>query len=55
MAGPMARSLADLRLMLQVVSDPGGHDPEVQPVPWRQARAISLTRSYGRFGALPWD
>jgi Asp-tRNA(Asn)/Glu-tRNA(Gln) amidotransferase A subunit family amidase len=43
MAGPTARSLADLRLMLQVVSGPGSHDPEVPPVPWRQARPITLT------------
>jgi Asp-tRNA(Asn)/Glu-tRNA(Gln) amidotransferase A subunit family amidase len=34
-ARPMARSLADLRLMLQVISGPDRHDPEVPPVPWR--------------------
>jgi hypothetical protein len=44
MARPMTRSLADLRLMLQVISGPDGHDSEVPPVPWRQARPMKLTR-----------
>ena len=35
-AGPMARSIADLRLALQVISGPDGRDPEVPPVPWRE-------------------
>jgi Asp-tRNA(Asn)/Glu-tRNA(Gln) amidotransferase A subunit family amidase len=42
-ARPMTRSLADLRLMLQVISGPDGQDPEVPPVPWRQARPMKLT------------
>lgn len=41
-AGPMARSVTDLRLALQVISGPDGHDPEVAPVPWRDAVAPEL-------------
>ena len=41
-AGPIARSVADLRLALQVISGPDGHDPEVPPVPWRQAEPADL-------------
>jgi hypothetical protein len=43
MAGLMARSVADLPLMLQAISGPDGHDPEVPPVPWRQAGPVELT------------
>ena len=41
-AGPMARSVADLRLALEVISGPDGHDPEVPPVPWRPAGPAGL-------------
>lgn len=41
-AGPMARSVADLRLALEVISGPDGHDPEVPPVPWRSAGPVGL-------------
>ena len=41
-AGPMARSIADLRLALQVISGPDGRDPEVPPVPWRQNGPVEL-------------
>ena len=36
-AGPMARSLEDLRLALQVIAGPDGHDTHVPQVPWREA------------------
>ena len=32
-AGPMARSIADLRLALRLIAGPDGRDPEVPPVP----------------------
>lgn len=41
-AGPMTRSVADLRLALEVISGPDGHDPEVPPVPWRPAGPAEL-------------
>ena len=41
-AGPMARSVGDLRLALELISGPDGHDPEVPPVPWRQAGPVGL-------------
>jgi len=41
-AGPIARSVADLRLALEVISGPDGHDPEVPPVPWRRAGPVEL-------------
>src|SRR6266550_8024634 len=34
-AGPMARSVEDLRLAMQVIAGPDGGDPEVPPVSWR--------------------
>jgi amidase len=34
--GPMARSVEDLRLALQVISGPDMLDPAVPPVPWRE-------------------
>ena len=43
-AGPIARSVADLRLALQVISGPDGHDPEVPPVPWRPSEPAELNR-----------
>jgi amidase len=53
----MARSVADLRLMLQVISGPDGHDPEVPPVPWRQAGPVELTGLQAAYwpGFLPWS
>ena len=41
-AGPMARSVPDLRLALQVISGPDGRDPEVPPVPWRDGGPAEL-------------
>jgi amidase len=41
-AGPMARSVADLRLAMQLISGPDGLDPEVPPVPWRQSSPVKL-------------
>ncbi len=34
--GPIARSVSDLRLALQVIAGPDGLDPEVPPVAWRE-------------------
>jgi amidase len=42
-SGPMARSVADLRLAMQVISGPDGRDPEVPPVPWRNTAPVELT------------
>jgi amidase len=42
-AGPMARSVADLRLAMQVISDPDGHDPEVPPLLRRDTAPVQLT------------
>jgi len=42
-AGPVARSVDDLRLALEVISGPDGRDPEVPPVPWRPAGPADLT------------
>jgi amidase len=41
-AGPIARSVGDLRLALEVIGGPDGHDPEVPPVPWRPAGPADL-------------
>jgi amidase len=41
-AGPMARSVADLRLAMQLISGPDGRDPEVPPLPWRDAGPVQL-------------
>ena len=41
-AGPMARLVADLRLAMQLISGPDGRDPEVPPLPWRDAGAAEL-------------
>ncbi len=41
-AGPMARSVADLRLALRVISGPDGLDSEVPPVPWRETGPVEL-------------
>jgi amidase len=42
-AGPMARSVEDLRLAMQVIAGPDGRDPEVPPVPWRDTAPVELT------------
>jgi amidase len=41
-SGPMARSVADLLLAMQVISGPDGRDPEVPPLPWRDAGPAEL-------------
>jgi amidase len=41
-AGPVARSVADLRLALEVIGGPDGHDPEVPPVPWQPTGPADL-------------
>ena len=41
-AGPIARSVGDLRLALEVIGGPDGHDPEVPPVLWRPAGPVDL-------------
>jgi amidase len=41
-AGPVARSVGDLRLALEVIGGPDGHDPEVPPVPWHPAGPADL-------------
>jgi amidase len=41
-AGPVARSVADLRLALRVIAGPDGRDPEVPPVPWRETGPAEL-------------
>ncbi len=40
--GPMARSVEDLRLALQIISGPDGRDPHVPPVPWHQISRPAL-------------
>lgn len=37
-AGPMARSVEDLRLALRILAGPDGMDTHVPPVPWREIR-----------------
>ena len=37
-AGPMARSVEDLRLALNIIAGPDGLDTNVPPVPWRDVR-----------------
>jgi amidase len=40
--GPMARSVQDLHLAMQVISGPDGSDFQVPPVPWRALPAVTL-------------
>jgi Asp-tRNA(Asn)/Glu-tRNA(Gln) amidotransferase A subunit family amidase len=40
--GPMARSVEDLRLALQIISGPDGRDTHVPPVPWHQISRPAL-------------
>jgi len=40
--GPMARSLPDLRLALELLARPDPHDSEVPPIPWRDVAPLSL-------------
>lgn len=48
-AGPTARSVADLRLMLQVICGRHGHGPAVPPVPWRQAGPTELAGPHAAY------
>jgi amidase len=41
-AGPMARTVADLRLAMQLISGPDRRDPEVPPMPWREPGPAEL-------------
>jgi amidase len=41
-AEPMARSVGDLRLAMQVIAGPDGRDPEVPPVLWRDTAPVEL-------------
>src|SRR5918992_4591123 len=41
-AGPMARSVEDLRLALRVIAGPDGLDTHVPPVPWRDLERPKL-------------
>jgi amidase len=41
-AGPMARSVEDLRLALRLIAGPDGIDTDVPPVPWRDPAAIEI-------------
>jgi Amidase len=38
--GPMARSVDDLRVVLEAIQGPDGVDSEVPPVPWSDASAV---------------
>jgi amidase len=40
--GPMARSVADLRMVLQIIAGPDRGDPEVPPVPWRTSDQLDI-------------
>jgi amidase len=41
-AGPMARTVADLRLAMQLISGPDRRDPEVPPLPWHEPGPAEL-------------
>jgi amidase len=40
--GPMARSVVDLRLALQIISGPNWQDSEVPPLPWQEVPPLAL-------------
>jgi amidase len=40
--GPMARSVADLRLALRLLARPDKSDPDVPPLPWRDVPPLAL-------------
>jgi amidase len=40
--GPIARSVADLELILRVIAGPDGRDPFVAPVPWRNPSDVTI-------------
>jgi len=42
-AGPMARSVEDLRLALRLIAGPDHRDPSVPPLPWRDAPAPTMS------------
>lgn len=41
--GPMARSVADLKLALKLIAGPDGRDCDVPPVPWREVGSPALS------------
>ena len=41
-AGPMARTVEDLRLALRIISGPDGLDSHVPPVPWRDLEQFKM-------------
>ena len=47
--GPMARSVQDLRLALQIISGPDGRDTDVPPLPWHE-----IARPAGRGLRIAW-
>jgi len=40
--GPMARTVEDLALLLQIIAGPDGNDPWIVSVPWRDPHGVSL-------------
>lgn len=40
--GPMARSVEDLQLALQIIAGPDGRDTEVVPMPWKKVERLDL-------------
>lgn len=40
--GPIARSVADLRLALRLIAGPDGQDSDVPPVPWRDVPQMNM-------------
>ena len=40
--GPMARSVEDLRLAMEILAKPDIHDSEVPPMPWREVPRLML-------------
>src|SRR2546423_14912945 len=43
-AGPMARSVEDLRLALKIISGPDGRDTPVPPLPWHEVSRPTLRK-----------
>ncbi len=42
--GPLARYVADLELILPIISGPDGQDPAIAPVPLEKARAVDIKK-----------
>jgi amidase len=40
--GPIARSVADLELIIRIIAGPDGHDPFIPPVPLRDSSAVGI-------------